>query len=287
MIVHNLKHLKTETFIINEAHVLEMIESTFILLRGIGAATERRLWKNRILTWEDFILERKIERISSDRKREHDRKLMEASKNLKSWNSSYFSRCLDPKEHWRLYEKWRDAACFLDIETTGLSHGITVVGIYSKKGYKYFLREIDLEREILLEELKKYNMLVTFYGRAFDMPFIERELGITLDVPHLDLCFAGKKVGLKGGLKKVESQVGIEREEDIGGLDGFDAVRLWNAYEKGSEDALDLLIRYNMADTVNLKVLADLIYDRLKEKTFLPCTDHEECEPEQLSVCVE
>ena len=269
MTMQGLNHLKMKTFFSCNILTNLMIEHTFIILHGIGTATEKRLWQKGILTWEDFISTKKIKRISSKRKGNYNHKLVEANENLKNENSTYFSHCLHPKEHWRLYEKWKDTACFLDIETTGLSHGITVVGIYSQDEYKYYVRGINLEREILQQELEKYNMLVTFYGRAFDMPFIERELGITLDVPHLDLCFAGKKIGLTGGLKKVEVVMGIKREEDIKGLNGFDAVRLWNQYERGDKDALDLLIKYNMADTVNLRVLADTIYDKLKEKTLL------------------
>jgi uncharacterized protein YprB with RNaseH-like and TPR domain len=246
-----------------------MIEHTFILLHGIGAITERNLWQKGILTWEDFICTGRIKRISLDKKQNYDQQLMKARENLENENSAYFSQCLNPREHWRLYEAWEDAACFLDIETTGLTHGITVVGIYSKEGYKNYIQGINLDRETLQRELEKYSILVTFYGRAFDMPFIERELGVTVDVPHLDLCFTGKKVGLKGGLKKVEEKVGITREEDIHGLNGFDAVRLWNTFKKGDENALDLLIKYNKADTVNLKALAEIIYQRLKEETFL------------------
>jgi uncharacterized protein YprB with RNaseH-like and TPR domain len=246
-----------------------MIENTFIILKGIGSVTERRLWQKDILTWEDFIAARSIKRISEQRKETYDNQLEKARENLKIENAAYFSQCLDAKEHWRLYGTWKDRTCFLDIETTGLYHGITVVGVYSTKGYQCFVRGINLEREVLKRELEEYKMLVTFYGRAFDMPFIERELGITLEVPHLDLCFAGKKVGLRGGLKKVEQQVGIEREESIFGLDGYDAVQLWKEYERGDGIALDTLLEYNMADTVNLKALADIVYDRLKAQTFL------------------
>jgi len=216
-----------------------------------------------------FLLKRKVKRISSERKRKYDQKLGEAQANLENENSSYFSNCLHPREHWRLYHTWRDKACFLDIETTGLYHGITVIGIYSKEGYKYYVRGIDLEREKIREELKKFKILVTFYGKAFDIPFIERELGISVDIPHLDLCFAGRSLGMKGGLKKVEQKMGIEREEEICGLNGFDAVTLWKKYRKGDNNALDLLIKYNRADTVNLKELADIICNKLKDETFL------------------
>jgi uncharacterized protein YprB with RNaseH-like and TPR domain len=246
-----------------------MIENTFILLDGIGDVTERSLWQNDVVTWEDFLSRRRIEKISAIRKKKYDKQLMRAQDKLENGNSAYFSHKLHYKEHWRLYEKWNKETCFLDIETTGFYHGITMVGIYSCQGYKSFVRGINLERCVLEEELRKYKILATFYGRAFDMPFIERELGIKVDVPHIDLCFTGKKIGLKGGLKKVEVQVGISREEDICGLDGLDAVRLWNQYTRGDREALDLLIRYNKADTVNLKILADIMYKRLKEETFL------------------
>ncbi|MBU6998217.1 MAG: ribonuclease H-like domain-containing protein [Theionarchaea archaeon] len=246
-----------------------MIENTFILLDGIGDVTERNLWQSEVVTWDDFLSRRGIEKMSAVRKKKYDRQLMKAQGKLESGNSSYFSHKLHYKEHWRLYEKWENETCFLDIETTGFYHGITMVGIYSCDGYRSFVRGINLEKDMLAEELRKYKILVTFYGRAFDMPFIERELGITVDIPHIDLCFTGKKIGLKGGLKKVEVQVGISREEDICGLNGLDAVRLWNQYMRGDEESLDLLIRYNEADTVNLKTLADIMYSRLREETFL------------------
>lgn len=248
-----------------------MIEHTFIILRGIGSITERTLWQKGILTWDDFASRRKIKRMSQERKRKYNRQLVTARENLEDENPSYFSQCLHPREHWRLYDTWREKACFLDIETTGLYHGITVVGIYSREGYTYYVRGIDLEGETLQKELEKYKILVTFYGRAFDVPFIEREFDISVDMPHVDLCFAGRSLGIKGGLKKIEKMMGIEREEDICGLDGFDAIRLWRAYKKGDDTALDMLIKYNMADTVNLKTLADMICSKLKEKTFLSC----------------
>lgn len=246
-----------------------MIEHTFVFLPGIGSATERKLWQNGILTWEDFVSKRKVERISPEKKRHYDTQLVVARRHLEDEDATYFSQCLHSREHWRLYEKWKDKACFLDIETEGLSHGLTMIGIYTRDSYKPYIRGIDLERGAIEDELRKYKVLVTFYGRAFDMPFIKREMGISVDIPHVDLCAAGKSLGLKGGLKKVEVQLGLTREEDIQGLDGFDAVRLWRKYEGGDDNALDLLVRYNKADTVNLRVLADIMYEKLKERTFL------------------
>lgn len=264
----HLNHLKMQTFFSPYTLAKGMIKHTFIILKGIGNTTERTLWQEGILTWDDFVSKRKVRRISSKRKKNYDFQLVKARENLEHENSSYFAHCLHSREHWRLYDQWKEKACFLDIETTGLSHGITVIGMYSSEGYKHYVRGIDLEREIIKQEIEKNNILVTFYGKAFDMPFIERELDISMDIPHIDLCFTGKKLGLRGGLKKVEQQIGIRRDADICGMDGFDAVLLWKKYLKGDDNALELLIKYNMADTVNLKVLADVICTRLKEETF-------------------
>jgi len=63
--------------------------------------------------------------------------------------------------------------------------------------------------------------------------------------------------GLFGGLKKVEMQMGIPRITR--GLDGYDAMRLWNRYEAGDGEALRLLLLYNKEDVVNLSLLKMLL----------------------------
>ncbi len=49
-------------------------------------------------------------------------------------------------------------------------------------------------------------------------------------------------------------------------LTGFDAVRLWKQYERGDQDALDKLIKYNKEDIVNLKTIIELTYPKMVEK---------------------
>jgi len=52
-----------------------------------------------------------------------------------------------------------------------------------------------------------------------------------------------KRIGLSGGLKPIEKEIGIERDRPD--LSGRDAVRLWREYERGDDDALDTLVSYN------------------------------------------
>jgi len=62
--------------------------------------------------------------------------------------------------------------------------------------------------------------------------------------------------------KKIEQAFGIERSERTRGLDGWDAVRLWDAYQRGRGDALDLLVEYNLEDVKNLEPLAQWVYEQ-------------------------
>jgi uncharacterized protein YprB with RNaseH-like and TPR domain len=76
-------------------------------------------------------------------------------------------------------------------------------------------------------------------------------------------------------LKKLEHDLGIERDEAVVGLDGYDAVKLWESARKGSTEALERLIKYNREDTVNLMQIATILYERLKQSTgieeYLSC----------------
>ena len=87
---------------------------------------------------------------------------------------------------------------------------------------------------------------------------------MTLDQIHLDLLHPLRHLGYRGGLKAIEAEMGIERSEETIGLHGFDAVRLWHAYQAGDDEALDILLEYNMEDVVNLEPLAEFAYEGLR-----------------------
>jgi uncharacterized protein YprB with RNaseH-like and TPR domain len=175
-------------------------------------------------------------------------------------------------EHWRLFDVFKNDAVCLDIETNGLSPNaggyVTLVGMYNGGGYKCFLRGENLTTDALNEELSKYKYLITFFGSVFDIPFLKSCFrGLKIDIPHFDLCFGARRIGLRGGLKKIEPYFGIQRHDEVKDMDGYDAVLLWQEAERGCCRALNLLMRYNREDTVNLFGIADTIYKRLKVLT--------------------
>jgi len=249
-----------------------MIRSTFTILDGIGQKLEKRLWREGILTWEHFLREHSLSFIPPQRKRFFDEVLFSASAQLAEGNAEYFAAALKRFEHWRLFDVFRGDAVCLDIETNGLPADrggyITLIGMYDGSGYRCLIRGENLTADAVMEELSSYRYLITFYGSVFDIPFLKRYIrGLRCDVPHFDLCFGARRIGFRGGLKKLESYFGIERQEEVRGMDGYDAMLLWQEAEQGNSRALDLLILYNKEDTVNLYSMADAIYGRLRSLT--------------------
>jgi hypothetical protein len=244
-----------------------MLPSTFIFLQGIGESTERLLWESGITNWEIFLQRDTIPRVSSSRKALYDTTLKEASAQWHQHNSRYFGKILKTRDHWRLYPHYRANTAFLDIETNGIPspHGeITVVGIYGRGQMTSLIQGETLSERRLQEELASYDLLVTFFGSGFDVPFLKTTYpNLILDHPHLDLCFAARRLGFKGGLKSIEHELGCYRTSSIEGLTGWDAVRLWEEWKGGHTSSRTVLLEYNKADCKNLELLADLICDRM------------------------
>lgn len=243
-----------------------MLRETFVHIPGVGYRTEERLWRTGIRTWDDFSATRRPSRLPLTLAHRIEDEIARSSEALRRERHRYFARSLPPRDHWRAWREFRHAIAFLDIETTGLSIGreaVTVVGVYDGTRKRSFIRGDNLED--LPATMRRAKLLVTFNGARFDVPFLRKAFPrMALDQIHLDLLHPLRRLGFVGGLKAIESQVGIVRSEETSGLAGFDAVRLWHAYEAGDEDALDLLLEYNMEDVVNLEPLAELAYEGLR-----------------------
>lgn len=243
-----------------------MLRHTFVHIPGVGTRTEGRLWRSGIRSWEDFSTGRRPSRVSERLAHRIEGELDRSADALRRGRHQYFARNLPSGEHWRAWREFRHAVAYLDIETTGLSIGrdaVTVVGLYDGTRKRSFVRGEDLEA--LPEAVRRAKLLVTFNGRGFDVPFLRKVFPrIALEKIHLDLLHPLRRLGFSGGLKAIEAGIGIHRRDEISGLGGFDAVRLWRAYEAGDDDALELLLAYNMDDVVNLEPLAELAYEGLR-----------------------
>jgi uncharacterized protein YprB with RNaseH-like and TPR domain len=241
-----------------------MLTSTFVHLKGIGSHTERRLWEDGIQDWRVFLNKPVLPGMSAARKELYDRDLAGAVLALEQGNSRYFGRCLKAKDHWRLFDTFRHRILYLDIETTGataLQGSVTVVGLYRNGRMSTLLAGESLSGGRLQDELDQTDLLVTFFGSVFDVPYLQATFpSVRFNVPHFDLCFAARRLGLQGGLKPIERELHIERDPDLAHFGGWDAVRLWHRWQAGDEGALNLLVRYNAADTRNLETLAEWLY---------------------------
>ncbi|MCK5547923.1 MAG: ribonuclease H-like domain-containing protein [Thermoplasmata archaeon] len=248
-----------------------MLRSTFIHIRGVGNITERRIWNGGVRTWDDFVKKGDGLNLPARRKEYIFENVAESLRELKAGNHGYFVRGLPKKETWRAYREFESSTVFLDIETTGLGfehHDITVIGLFDGKHVNTYIKGINLDD--FQFELSKYNMVVTFNGSLFDLPFIEAKYpNVKLDLLHVDLRFPLKRLGYSGGLKSIEKQLKITRDDDVKDMRGIDAVRLWKQYLRGNDDALHQLIKYNSEDIKNLKFLMEMAYKKLKARTLM------------------
>jgi uncharacterized protein YprB with RNaseH-like and TPR domain len=118
----------------------------------------------------------------------------------------------------------------------------------------------EITLNMLREALREIDIIYTYNGTRFDLPFLKNHLGIDLgkDFIHHDLMLDCWRRNLYGGLKAVERILGIPRR--LKTIDGQEAVRLWLKYEKRRDyDALSTLLEYNREDVLNLKTLKGLV----------------------------
>lgn len=244
-----------------------MLTKTFSHIDGISPNFEKLLGNHGITRWDDFMTQLHLFGDLSKAKLEKIMSSLAASKEALAKNDfHYFKNALKPKEHWRLCNMGKIA--YVDIETTGLSRWsdeITLVGIYDGSVPSIFVNGKNLDEA--RDKLKEFDIVVTFNGKQFDMPFIEEYFSHKYDVVHLDLRYMLKEFGLQGGLKSIENQLGINRGSDLAGVDGFEAVRLWHQYKRGNQGALQKLLRYNEQDIVNLKLLLEYYLEK-KQNAF-------------------
>ena len=240
-----------------------MLEHTFVHIPGIGPKIEQGIWSRGLLTWDDFLwCDREV--FSEERDRFIRQELQSSQAHREDLD--FFWQRLPPGEKWRVFTAFKHQAIYLDIETTGNFQGydeITLIGIYDGQQVRTFINGSTLDE--FETALAPDALLITYSGTGFDLPFIRRWFRhLHLPPAHIDLRYLLHRLGFRGGLKAIEKQLGITRDPDLDGLDGYDAVMLWKAYQWGDEPSLQRLIRYNTLDIVNLEPLMEFCFRRLK-----------------------
>jgi uncharacterized protein YprB with RNaseH-like and TPR domain len=251
-----------------------MLESTFQHIPGVGEKTERGLWSRGCTTW-DRLLDYDF-KLPSGTYRRLRAGVLESKSRLHILDHGYFRARLPGGLTWRAFNAFREYACFLDIETTGLSpvyDDVTTVCVHSLGGTESYVVGVNLHE--LKHDLEGFRYIVSFNGSRFDLPFLARRLGVVFHQLHLDVMYPLRCLGFRGGLKSIERRLGISRETE--GVTGYDAVRLWRAYENdrrievagvevGGDDALQMLLNYNREDAVNLERLAEFVVEELMRR---------------------
>ena len=239
-----------------------MLKQTFRHIQGIGERTERRLWKAGATGWECFLDHPTLGSLPRWLQDESRFELERSLAALEKRDAQYFLTKLPPQLHWRLYPEFSERVAYLDIETTGLGAQeamVTVIGLYDGARSQVYVHGQNLEQ--FVTDIDAFTLLVTYNGKQFDLPFLRTKLGIPLNQAHIDLRYPLAALGYKGGLKKIEKRMGLERPGLVSQLDGWCAVVLWRYYERGERGALETLLHYNLEDVVHLPALLAKVYN--------------------------
>lgn len=167
---------------------------------------------------------------------------------------------------------------FLDTETTGLSRGAGTVAFLVGVGYirghelivrQYLMRDYDEESFVLRRVLSHFEhaqALVTFNGRAFDIPLLQsryimqRMRADLSDFPHVDLLHTARRVWKlrlnSCRLSALEEH--IYNEPRVDDLPGAEVPQRYFDYLKSHDFALlEDILKHNAQDIVTL---ARLLY---------------------------
>ena len=241
-----------------------MIRHTFCHLPAVGPVRERGLWDRGYASWEECRNRPPFKRGS--RVMTQLLGALDASyEAMEADDPAWFADRLPAGEHWRLYRDFRGTIAYLDIETSGDGRGFSVISVSDGATVSAYVNGINLDR--FASDIGAYSTLVTFNGTCFDLPVIRSCLHVELPQAHIDLRFALRSIGVRGGLKRAEKQFGVHRGI-LDGIDGSAAVWLWDRYlHRGDERALETLLSYNTEDVRYLPLLLTECYNRRAANT--------------------
>ena len=232
-----------------------MLNNSFLTVKGISEQQEKNLWGERIADLAAWHNHKKGQPYKAQ--------IEQAQAELAAGNADYFYQQLPRHMHWRLFGDFSEQACYIDIEATGLyKHDtITTIALYDGREIKSYVAGQNLDD--IKHDIKKYKTVVTFHGHAFDLPALERNLGLTVRAPHIDLFLTLKRMGQRGSLKRSYKNFGFTNNHNLTAVDGNMAVILWGRYKKtGEQKYLDALLCYNIEDVLMLENLMIATYNR-------------------------
>ncbi len=247
-----------------------MLQNSFCHIAGISEQMEIKLWDYCVFSWE-YLSEADKAPITVNKINLLKQAITESKIALKQANHQYFSKGLNNQQIWRIFPHFKYNVAYLDIETTGLKgkfDDITTIALYTGTEIKCYVNGKNLND--FVKDIKKYDLLITYNGKCFDVPFIESYFDIKLQKhSHIDLRYILHSLGIKGGLKGCERYFDISRGE-IDGMDGNFAISLWNDYVRTQNPrTLDTLLAYNVEDVINLEVLMHKAYNlKLRDIPF-------------------
>ncbi len=242
-----------------------LVPRTFQLVRGVGPWRERDLWARGLASWADVRAAATHGPVMSKRL---DAELLaaidRAEQALSERRLAQLAALIPAREHWRIAPHFPDACAFLDLEADG-DGAPTIVGLMDREGLAKARESPDPCG--LLERLAQSPIWVTFNGGAYDLPALRRTFEAAPEPEvHVDLRFVCRQARLKGGLKEIETSLGLGRPAHLLGLKGLDAIRLWREWTFNRElSALRILVEYNLYDAINLRSLLDESAWRLSE----------------------
>lgn len=245
-------------------NVSNILTHTFIHLPQLGDKKELQLWQQGIKSHSALL------KTCNHLKRSTS--LRQTISAIQEHDVAYFAEHLATKDHWRLFGDFASTTCYLDIETTGLSmceDVITTAVVHSQSGTHVFINGLNLH--MLPTILNQHDLVVTYNGKAFDIPFIEALCDCKIRTVHLDLRYILASLGFRGGLKRCEHDMNMAARPS--NVKGSDAPILWHNFKVQNDSfALLNLIAYNFEDSVRLEILMHKTY-RLK----LEQLNHDKC----------
>jgi uncharacterized protein YprB with RNaseH-like and TPR domain/predicted nuclease with RNAse H fold len=247
-----------------------MLRSTFLHLKGVGAKTEKSLWRQGITKWDQYPVD--CDQFALLEELAPPSPLYASIEAYNNGDMAFFAKNLPSSAYYRAALEFPEETLFLDIETTGLSvyyDIVTLVGWSIGKSFGVHINgQDDTDLRIALKQAK---VIVTFNGTMFDLKFLNKHYK-SLDIPplHIDLRFLSKRIGLSGGQKQIEELLGYKRDKDVEGMLGEAAPILWHKYRRGENDALKRLITYNHEDVEGMKTILDFCIEKRLAEDCVP-----------------